>query len=168
MGAFTGLKDARRGFNSNKLRAGEYLVRIDKCEFFDTKMSGEKWKNTLTVVGTISGDHKVGEVAHVIFSMANGQMVFQSNLKGFLAGVLGVSDEEIDEPSATIARSEDSPLYGMVTRVIATQRTSRDKKDKDGNPTTYVVYNWSPAFTPEEITSAIGDEAVKRFFPNGL
>ena len=48
MGRFSGLDKATRGFASNRLREGKYVVRVDGCDYFPTEMYGDAWKNTLT------------------------------------------------------------------------------------------------------------------------
>ncbi len=167
MGAFTGLKDAKRGFQSNPLKAGKYVCRIDACDFFDTEQAGEMWKNTLTILAVEEGEHKVGEIVNTFFRVGAGKSTFQSNLKAFLAGVLDVDDEAIDEASAMKATEENSPMRGLVTIVTARQRTSKKKvDDKTGEPVEYTVYSWSACLNDAEIVAAIGDEAYAQFFPN--
>lgn len=169
MGAFSGLKDAKRGFGSNPLKPGKYVVRIDGCDFFETEQNGEMWKNTLTILAIEDdGGHKVGEVVHTFFREKAGKKTFQSNLKGFMAGVLGVEDEAIDEEAAKKALAADSPMKGLVTVVTGRQRTSKDKVDqKSGQPVTYTVYSWSEMLDDEAVKAAIGDEAYGKFFPQG-
>lgn len=168
MGAFSGLKDAKRGFASNALQPGKYVCRIDGCDFFDTEQKGEMWKNTLTILNVIDGTHRVGEVVNTFFRVGAGKKTFQANLKGFLAGVLNVDDELIDEPQAMQATKEDSPMKGLVTVVTAQKRKSKEKKDeKTGEPVEYTVYSWSPSLDDAEILEAIGEEAYAQFFPQG-
>jgi len=170
MGAFSGLKDAKRGFQSNPLQPGKYVCRIDACDFFETDNSGEMWKNTLTVLAVEDGPHKAGEVVHTFFKVgtgAAGKTTFQSNLKAFMVGVLACDDDDIGEAEAKQATAENSPMKGLVTIVTARQRQSKDKKDDEGLPRKYTVYSWSPSLTNEEIVAAIGEEAFATFFPNG-
>lgn len=172
MGAFAGMKDAKRGFDKNPLRPGRYVVRIDSCEFFefvDRKgKDSEAWKNTLTILAVEEGDHRVGEIVHTYFGMAGGKKTFQMNLKSFLAGVLDVPDEAIDEAAATAACSEDSQMKGLVTVVTGRGRRSKSTIDeKTGEPVEYTVYSWSPCMNDDEIIAAIGEEAFNTFFPNG-
>lgn len=170
MGAFSGLKSASRGYNSNTVREDcELVVRIDECSFFDTEASGEKWKNSLTILAVVSGEgFRVGETVHTFFNVSAGKQVFQRNLKGFLAGVLDVTDDEIGEDEAKVAVSEESPMKGLVTVLRCRMKTSQKTKDDDGNPVNYPVYAWTPCLDSEAILDAIGEEAVERFFPNGL
>lgn len=169
--AFKGMKDATRGYNSNPVREGRVLVRIDECSFFDTN-NGEMWKNTLTVLAVEDGDHKPGDVVNTFWSVGSGQIrrdIFQRNVKAFVAGVLDCQDEDVDEESIDAVLGNDNPLKGHVTLLTVNMRTSRDKVDeKTGQPKMYPVLSWSPAYTVEEIREAIGDEGVSRFFPNGL
>lgn len=177
MGAFTGMKDAKRGFASNPLREGKYVVRIDGCEFFESRKGAEFWKNTLTILAVSDGDHKVGEVVNTFFKCGDGteKQTFQSNLKSFIAGVMAAEDAEIDEASINEILGKDAagqpcpnPLAGLVTVVTARKRASKSKRDDKGQPFEYTVYGWEPSLLNEEIKDAIGEEAVARFFPNGL
>lgn len=171
MGAFSGMRDAKRGFTSNPLRAGRVVARIDECAFFDTENKGEMWKSTLTILAVDQGEeHRVGEQVHVFFKMAAGKKVFQQNVKSFIAGVLDVADEEVGEEEIdAILAADGGDLRGLVTVVTSRMQTSKKTVDsKTGEPVQYVVHSWAPSLTAEEIVSAIGEEAVERFFPNGL
>lgn len=174
MGAFTGLKDATRGFSSNYCREGEFLVRIDANEMFDyTNADGlacEMWKSTCTVLGVIAGDHRVGEVVHmgIRFGGKVPKDTSQSNLKGFIAGVLGCEDEQIGEPEAIQCLSEESPLTGQVCVVKARNRASKKSRGKDGEPIIFTDYSWEEALTPEQIREALPEDVIAKFFPNGL
>jgi len=175
MGAFSGLKDASRAYQSNALQAGKYVTRIDECAFFDSA-KGEMWKNTLTILAidasTGPTQHKVGEVVNTFFKVqtgAGGRNTFQGNLKGFLAGVLGVEDSAIGEAEAAQACSDQSPMKGLVTVVTARRVVSQKTKDAvTGQPVSYVVYSWSQLLDSAQITAALPAEDLKRFFPNGL
>jgi len=168
MGAFSGLRDAARGFSSNPLRAGRYVARIDSCDSFEAKQKGLMWKNTLTILAVEDGDHKVGEQVHVFFKRGQYPDVFLQNIKSFIAGVLAVNDSEVGEEEAEAVLSDDSPVEGLVTVVTGRQQASKSSRDPDGNPFKYTVYSWGASLDDKEIVEAIGDEGVSRFFPNGL
>ena len=86
-----------------------------------------------------------------------------------MPGGLDVADDEIGEEEADAAlEGDDSPMVGLVTVVTGRTQASRTAKDDDGNPRKYVVYSWMPSLDDDEIVEAIGEEAVERFFPNGL
>lgn len=173
MGAFSGMKDAKRGFSSNGLRPGKYVVRIDQCDFFESD-NGTFWKNTLTVLAVEQGEHKVGEVVHTFFRFENTaekKQIFQRNLKAFIAGVLDCDDEAIDEAKTVECYSEQSLLKGLVTVVTVGMKTSKTGVYKDGpkkgEPTEYPTYSWSPCLDPEATKAAIGEEVYVAQFPNG-
>jgi len=171
MGAFKGLKDAKRGFNSNPLRAGRYVARIDSCDSFEAEQKGLMWKNTLTILAVEDGGedpHKVGETVHVFFKKGQYPKVFLQNIKGFIAGVLDVADDEVGEEEAEAVLEDGGPLDGLVTVVTGRLQASKSSKDDDGNPIKYTVYSWQPSLDDDEILEAIGEEGVERFFPNGL
>jgi hypothetical protein len=168
MGAFSGLRDAARGFSSNPLRAGRYVARVDSCDSFEAEQKGLMWKNTLTILAVEDGDHKVGEQVHTFFKKGQYPKVFLQNIKSFMAGILDVSDDEIGEEEAEAALGEDSPMVGLVTVVSGRRQASKSSRDEEGNPRQYTVYSWQPSLDDEEIVEAIGEDGVARFFPNGL
>lgn len=181
MGLFDGMASATRAFGSNKLTEGDYVARIDRCDVFKTDISGNCYKITLTILGVTDGPHKVGEVATVVFGDKRiTEKQWLGNIKGFIAGVMNVDDSKIGagETQRTLAEFKDANgntvvgencMAGEVCRVKATQRKSKNSKDpKTGEAYDYSIYNWSPSLSAEEITEALGAEAVKRFFPSGL
>jgi len=168
MGAFSGLRDAARGFSSNPLRAGRYVARIDSCDSFEAEQKGLMWKNTLTILAVEDGDHKVGEQVHVFFKRGQYPKVFLQNIKSFIAGVLDVADDEVGEEEAEMVLSDENPVEGLVTVVTGRQQASKSSRDDNGNPFKYTVYSWGASLDDDEIVEAIGEEGVARFFPNGL
>lgn len=168
MGAFSGLRDAARGFTSNPLRPGRYVARIDSCDSFEAEQKGLMWKNTLTILAVEDGDHKVGEQVHIFYKRGQYPKVFLQNIKSFIAGVLDVGDDEVGEEEAETVLSDENPLEGLVTVVTGRQQASRSNRDEDGNPFKYTVYGYSASLSPGEIGEAIGEGGVERFFPNGL
>lgn len=181
MGLFSGMKDAQRGFASNKLTEGDYIVRVDRCDTFKTDISGNCYKITLTILAVLDGPHKVGETATVTFGDKRvTEKQWLGNIKGFIAGVMNLDDSKVgnDETMRTLAEFKndrgdvvqgENVLGGTVCRVRAIQRASKNSKDqKTGEAFSYSVYSWAPALADAEIVQAIGEEGVKRFFPNGL
>lgn len=172
MGAFSGMKDAKRGYNSNPLKEGDYVARIDRCDFFESQQNGEFYKITLTLLAG-QGAHNEGEVVNVLFGRKHGNTQFLQNVKTFIAGVMDVDDSAIGEAETvrTLAEFEgkagENILAGLVTRVKASRRASK-KKQEDGTPFEYSVYSWSPTLTDEDIKTALGPERLARFFPKGL
>lgn len=181
MGLFSGMKDAARGFASNKLTEGDYVARIDKCDLFRTDISGNCFKITLTILAVSDGPHKVGEVVTVNFGDKRiTAKQWLGNIKGFIAGVMNVDDASVGEAEtirtcdsflndASQVQKGENVLGGTVCRVKAIQRKSKNSRDaKTGEAFDYSVYTWSPSLDEKEIVQAIGAEGVKRFFPNGL
>lgn len=169
MGMFDGIKGAKRGYEKNKLVEGDYIVRIDRCDAFKAEQAGNCYKVTLTILAVNDGRHKEGEVTHVVFSnKGSTDKQWYGNIKSFIGGVLGVSDEQIDESS--VGRTVDEKeqvMAGRVCRVAAHIRASKKRDDK-GNPFEYSTYSWGAQLPSPEIAKALGEERVKKFFPNGL
>lgn len=170
--AFKGMRDATRGFSSNVVREGTYLVRIDDCDFFETS-KGDKWKNTYTILAVQAGDNKVGEVVNTFWNLKEGKIgkdMFQGNIKGFVASVLDCADDQVGEEEIDKVLGEENPLKGHVVLLTSSRRQFKDGKldERTGEVGTYPVYSFSKLYAPEEIKAAIGEEAVARFFPKGL
>lgn len=170
MGFFSGMSDATRGFSSNYLQAGKYVVRIDDCVSFDKEGKGTMWKTTLTVLAVESGtEHKPGDEVHVFYKFdPRYPKMFFGKIMGFIAGVMDVEDSAIGEDETNDVLSDDNPMRGMVTVVTARNSPSAKSKNEDGTPKVFTNYSWSPRLSDEEIVAAIGEEAVVEFFPNGL
>lgn len=172
MGMFSNIKEAKRGFTSNFLRAGKYVVRVDSCQTFGSD-NGEFWKNTLTIIGVIDGGaqpHKVGEVVHVMWNYGSTKEkhdIFQRNLKKFIGNVLDVSDEQIDEANCLRISGQEQAMAGLVTIVTGIDTPSKKSKDEKGNPKMFTNFAWSPCMDKDETVAAIGEDAYKQFFPNG-
>ena len=173
MGLFSGMQGATRGFASNKLTLGDYIVRVDGCDLFKTDISGNCFKITLSILAVLDGPHKVGEVVTVTFGDKRiTEKQWLGNIKGFIAGVMNVDDSNIGEAETMKTLSPptgNGVMNGTVCRVRALQRASKTARDqKTGEAFEYSVYSWFPALSDAEIVQAIGEEGVKRFFPSGL
>ncbi len=172
MGTFAGMKDAKRGYTSNRLEEGEYVARVDRCDHFEAEAAGEGFKITLTILAAQGSKHKEGEAATVTYFLKpgtqGGKKQWFGNIKSFIAVVMNVSDDVIDEAAVVRTLDPEQVLAGTVCRVKSTQRLSKTSKRQDGTPNEFYVYSWSPALENGEILQTLGEERVKRFFPNGL
>jgi len=169
MGAFEGMTEAKRGYNSNAYTEGDCIARIDRCDHFEAKQTGEKYKVTLTILAVNEGPHKVGEVVTATFSKNHGADIYNGNIKGFIAGVLGVEDPQVGPEETLQTLDPEQILRGEVCRCRAARRLSKKSVNvTTKEPNQYSVYTWYPRMEKPEILAAIGEEGVKRFFPNGL
>ena len=166
------MKDAKRGYTSNRLTEGDYVVRVDRCDHFEAEAAGEGFKITLTVLAAERGSHKEGEATTVTYFLKpgalGGKKQWFGNIKSFIAVVMNVADEAIDEASVVRTLDPEQILAGTVCRVRSNQRLSKKSKRDDGTPQEFFVYTWSPALENAEILQTLGEERVKRFFPSGL
>lgn len=175
MQAFQGIGNVTRGFQSNTIRATEsgvsYIVRVDKCEMIQTQTSGQRWKNSLTVLAVLDGGpnpHQVGETVNTFFNVTGNIAMFQQNVKGFVAGILNCEDARVGENEIQQVL-EQQLLAGKVCVVTARTQASKSSVDPStGQPRRYNVYQWGAQLTPQEIAERIGAEAMQRFFPNGF
>lgn len=167
MGIFSGMESASRGYTSNFVQPGRYIARIDDVTCFEKAGVGTMWKNTLTVLSVEAGDegsNAVGEQVQVYFKFdQRWPNMFLGKVKSFIAGVLGVSDDQVGEAEAEEASGENSPLVGLVTTLSAVATQSKRQPEK-----TFTNYSWGRNLSADEIRGALSEEAVSRFFPNGL
>jgi hypothetical protein len=172
MGTFSGMKDAKRGYTSNRLTEGDYVVRVDRCDHFEAEAAGEGFKITLTVLAADGGKHKEGEAVTATYFLRQGskggKKQWFGNIKSFIAVVMNVEDERIDEAAVVRTLDPEQALAGTVCRVKSIARMSKTTKDEQGNPNEFYVYSWTPAMENEEIRQTLGAERVARFFPSGL
>ena len=172
MSTFAGMKDAKRGYTSNRLEEGDYIARVDRCDHFEAEAAGEGFKITLTLLGAERSKHKEGEAATVTYFLKpgalGGKKQWFGNIKSFIAVVMGVDDEVIDEAAVVRTLDPEQALAGTVCRVRSNQRLSKTSKRDDGSPHEFYVYTWTQAMEPAEIVQTIGQERIARFFPNGL
>lgn len=175
MGMFKDLAAASSGYQSNPLRPGRYVARIDNMVTFDAEQKGWFWKTTLTILAIEDGGespHKIGEQVHVFFKKGQYPQVFLQNIKSLIAGVLNVADEEVGEAEAEAVLSEEGgepgQMDGLVTTVTGRQQASKKSKDDDGNPRLYTVYGWGPSLDDAAIVEAMTEEDFAKIYPNGL
>ena len=181
MGILSGMKDAKRGFASNRLTEGDYIARIDRCDLFETDISGNCYKITMTILAAVNGPHKEGElVTHTISDKrASTKKQWLGNIKSFIGTVMVQPDEKIGEPETLRTLFEvqnekgelvpgENVLGGTVIRLRAVLRASKKSKDPQGNPYDFCVPTWAPALTNEEIAKVLKPEQIARHFPNGL
>lgn len=169
MGAFAGMNDATRGYVSNYLRPGRYVVRIDECASFEKEGVGRMWKNSLTVLAVEKGDHPIGDQVQTFFKLdPRYPKMFYGKIMAFIAGVMGVTDDEVGEEETEEVLGEQNPLEGLVTVVNAVSSVSKKSKNEDGTPKVFTNYSWGTSLDDDEIADAIGAEGVERFFPSGL
>ena len=173
MGFFSGMNDATRGFSSNLLGAGRYVARIDDATTFEKEGKGRMWKTTLTILAIESqpegSSYKPGDEVHIFYKYdPRFPKMFFGKIMSFIAGVMDVPDEAIGEAETNEVLSDDNPMRGMVTVVTARDKVSTNSRDDRGEPKVFTEYTFSPRLSDEQIVAAIGEEAVARYFPNGL
>lgn len=173
MGFFSGMNEATRGFSSNILHAGRYVARIDDATTFEKEGKGRMWKTTLTILAIESqsegSPQKPGDEVHIFYKYdPRYPKMFFGKIMSFIAGVMDVPDEAIGEAETNEVLGDDNPMRGMVTVVTARAKPSTNQKAEDGSPRMFTEYSFSPRLSDDEIVAAIGEDAVARYFPNGL
>lgn len=172
---FTGVEEAKASTDSNYVRAGHYLARIDRVKadktrppamrpfvavemsclhaFADGELSlqhnGEEW------VG-VNKWHRPGE-GFTDMKMAD-QDPFLGNMKALIAGVMGVDPNQVTEQDCKDVCKADQPLAGMVIEIRA-----RDIVTKNGKPFTKVTY--VREYPAETLQDVLSEDILNAFFP---
>jgi hypothetical protein len=181
---FDGIDSARTSQDSNYIRPGHYLMRIDRIKA-DTNQKGQPFLATeLTVLHVFSSAEadKVGESAHtpgesVTDMKMKHHQSFLGNVRAMLAGIEGMAVEELQRQLAqsgdTVASyavklcGQDQPYAGMLVEVYAKQIMTRPKHNApNGTPFTKVTYRRE--VRASELASIMAPEALQMFFGNGL
>lgn len=104
----------RGGFNSQYIRAGNYLCRIDKCKFGQKRSGVQFWVAEMTVVKVINDNggqgHKQGEA--VTWYIDRTSLYVGRDLRFFAANIMGVAPEMITDENLDMIFNENPQLYG--------------------------------------------------------
>lgn len=173
MGLFSGIKVAKMMVSATYMGTGHYLTRIDNIKYGETRKKEKFLAIEQTVIAVLPSNepqqHKIGdEVTH--FLQISGNEYFLADFKQFIVGVLGASEDEVDETVCGWAAGLDekdnplaggSPLKGTVVEI-----DNRGKVTKEGKNFTKVKY--VREIKAEQVLLDLPPELVKRFFPEGV
>lgn len=164
-GMFSGTGAASTG-SSNYLRAGDYVVRIDKCHTFESRKKNKLAAIDMTILHVLeegnddSKPHMVGEPVN--WCVKFGSDFFLPNLKQFCQAVLGMDssneENEYDEALEEVFGAEN-PLAGTCIQIQGIPQMS-----KEGNP--YIKNVFRKAFSFTEIAEILPADQISRFFPD--
>ena len=165
-GLFKGIGTAKPMLDSEYIKPGRYLVRIDKTKFFQNRKKINRFGVEMTVVHVIDDaagqGHRLGNSVTYIFRPESDY--FQGEMKAFISCVLGIPHESISEDDITEAGVEmfvkdEKILTGSVLEFTA--RTIVTTKDNDF---TRVAFN--RLLTAKEAIATLPEAIRTAFFPN--
>jgi hypothetical protein len=161
--------------DSNYLRRGHYLVRIDRVKSDKTRPPKNRPFVAIetTVVHTFAdGDgrdlqgqmdqldqqwHKPGDTPSQLL-MAD-MDTFLPNIKSFVSNVMAVPESQVTVEACNEMCSEENPLGGMVVEV-----NNRMIKTTAGNDFTKI--NWVREWRPSEFSKVVDVDLLEALFPN--
>lgn len=156
------LKNAKARVDSNWIRPGHYLMRIDRVKLDQNRKDETMMFIEMTPVHVYDNDdgagHRVGEaVSHGLMKKHD---AFLGNVKAFLAAAMGCPAEEIGEDEILAVLDDDEGvLNGTVVEVFAKEIVT-----KANRPFTSVKYRREvPAL---ELLEILSEETQKLYFPD--
>lgn len=140
MGLFSKIKDARVSKGGVYLLPGNYLLKVETAKLIEDRHNVALLVTEHLIIQSDNEERKPG--SHVTWMAKNNQDAFLGNVKAFLCGVLGVSEDDIDEETAEGAFDEDQPLQNQYVKAEAFEIIT-----KKGTPFTKVL--WYPVAEDE-------------------
>lgn len=138
MSIFAGIKDAQMTGASKYLEAGQWDLKVKKCEVFESSKKKNQFYflAEFEVLGTSVEFANVGETRSWLVNMDHGETAL-GNIKNFaLALTPGATEDDIDEGMMDELVSAENPAAGIVVKAEGVQRTSQK-----GNE--YTRFTWS-------------------------
>jgi hypothetical protein len=159
MGLFEGIKDAKASRGANYVRAGNYLVVINRVKLDKTRKNIAFVAIEMTNLVTLSEDpadkpHRPGEhMSHLLMSDKDSWL---GNFKAFISNVMGVPEDEVDEAACEQVTGKDQPLAGLIVEMQNKIIETKEKKP-------FTLVNYVRALEPEEAKSLIPAEVLDKF-----
>lgn len=164
-GIFSNIGKAKAMLDANYIRPGKYWMLINKCKVDSDRKGVAFIANEFTVIRALDNDngqgHRLREDVCQLVKQTNDY--FLSEVKSFVAGVMGIQAEDVGEDDALLVYDpEKQPLVGYVVEVHARNITLKDS-NKDFTRVTY-----KREVKPQELLEGLDPEIISRYFPNGV
>lgn len=174
MKMFNGVEEAKASFDTNYVRRGHYLALITRVKADSTRKDEDFVAVEMTILHTYNdGDgkdlqddpelemgnkwHRTGEdTSHLMMAKHES---FLSNLKAFIANVMGVDPAEVTKATCVKACDDDQPMAGRVVEL-----KNRVIKTRAGKDFTKVSY--SREVEPAEYAPVIDKAVINRYLPD--
>jgi hypothetical protein len=161
---YAGVKDAPAPSamgDWNYMRAGKYLVRVDRVKEFFNRTGIFCWAMEGTILHVFDSHqetgHTVGEVVtHYVESTSD---YFLKDIKGLIVAALKCNPAEIDEDDCLDTADEEQPLAGFVLPYHGHPKVSQKGND-------YTVIRYQPRWNIDAVRSLLPPERFKEFFPD--
>lgn len=169
MGLFSGIQGVRSAYNKDYLRAGHYLMRIEKIEVSTNRTKQDIFIIKMTVLHVFAGGppaddgvwHRVGEAASDCISSKQADY-FLPKIKGFIAKVCNVAESEVDETICEEVSGPQQPLKGLVIEVLGNTITTVSSKKR------IVVVDHRGQYPASRLEGTLTSEEIAAFFADGF
>ncbi len=186
MSLFTNLSTVKLRTSTERLKAGNYLVRIDKVKYLKDRLSVDRIFIEFTVLAVLSSSegppfHSVGEEAAQSIKVSGNEYA-KADWATFCAGMFECKVEQLDSPEV-MALTGNKPLdefitnedpakgpvqilRGDVAEVQSRTIMTKDKTSTGGAKShpMVVARKWRKA-SKEEVLRSMTPDLVARFFP---
>lgn len=158
------LKEARASLDSNWLREGHYVMRIDRVKLDQNRKEQTGFFIEMTCLHAYSAyeevpPHTPGDnPTQAIWAHFDS---FLGNVKHFISRAVGVPATEVDETHVDLVTADDQPLSGTVMEVKG--RTIMTQRNKPFNKVTYVR-----EIAAKELKALLSEKVKTEFFPDNL
>jgi hypothetical protein len=156
---FDGIKEAKASRGANYVRAGNYLVVINRVKLDvnrkKTAFVAIEMRNLVTLSESPDDKpHRPGErMSHLLMSDKDS---FLGNLKAFISNVMGSPEDEVTEADCEAVTGESQPLAGMIVELQNKVIETKEKKP-------FTLVNYVRALEPDEVKSLIPQEVLDKF-----
>lgn len=166
MGIFDGIEKATRQYDNNFLRAGRYVLRIERVSSGNSR-KGDFWKFEATVLAVLNDEagqgHRAGEVVTRLRPQSQDGAL--PEFKSLICCVLECKDEEITAQDCYAVTDDNQPLAGMVIEVHA--RQVETKKSTPERPAVFTRVDYRRRVDLKELPALLGSD-LSKFYPSGL
>lgn len=164
MGIFDDIKDAKASMDSDYVRPGEYLFRIDGAKRDKSRKGDEFACLEMTCVHVFDDNngagHRVGNTpTHMLMAKHDS---FLGNIKAMISSIMDCDPEEIGpEQAQTVFSGVSTPLKGLVVHVLATN--IKTKKNTD-----FTRVGYKGTVSGEQLKGILSQEVIELHFPQGV
>lgn len=139
MGDFDGIEEAQSTKTSNYILAGDYPVLfINALKKIRSQRNGAKlFIAEIDILKSLVDSRPAGTDMSWIVNLTKHGKTALGNVKGLLAALLDVDENEVDAKTADLAVSAENPFHGRLVRCSAVEITT-----SDGAP--FTKPNWHP------------------------
>jgi len=160
---FSGIKNAKALVKAEYIRPGHYWMRINACKIGQTRKGITFAAVEMTITRVLDNQNGVGHSLgeDVTFYVDRSSDYFLPEIKTFVANVMGLRKDDVEERHAMMVFGPDQPLTGTTVEVQARFTTTQ----KGG---TFTNRNFKREVPASEILQALTPQEQERFYPGNI